>query len=197
MRIASLALAVVLVGWCMGSRDAAAQTTRPAARPSAAAQDTSAAVPAGAGSTTRPASQSPEEMLNQLLKPTGDGRPAAPTTNPSGAIDVTSGAGAVAPGAPVVAVMREGTDIVNRVGRLTRSADGQLWEFTFDSDGRTMLDPPLIILPNLTLMLMESSVSGASRDQRFRVTGEVTEYRGRNYILLRKATVVSDAVKQF
>ena len=161
-----------------------------------------AQTPAGAssGATTRPAGKSAEEMLNQLLRPTGEGRSTQPTTAPAvqgGGIDVTSGNAAVAPGAPVVTVMREGTDIVNRVGRLTRSADGQSWEFTFESDGRSMQDPPVVILPNLSLMKMETATAGMSRDLRFRITGEVTEYRGRNYVLLRKWTTLSDAEKQF
>ena len=181
MRIAPLAAAVVFV--CFASaRSAVAQTTRPA----------------GSSATTRPTGKSAEEMLNQLLRPTGEPKPApGAATVETGVVDATSGSAAVAPGAPLVTVMREGTDIVNRVGRLTRGADGQHWEFTFESDGRTMLDPPVIILPNLNLMKMESTVSGMSRDMRFRVTGEVTEYRGRNYILLRKFVVVSQAEKQF
>src|SRR4029453_5539662 len=135
-------------------------------------------------------------MLNQPLRPTGDGRSAQPTTAPAvqgGGIDATSGNAAVATGAPVVTVMREGTDIVNRVGRLTRSADGQSWEFTFESDGRSLQDPPIVILPNLSLVALETAVSSSSsRDIRFRITGEVTEYRGRNYVLLRKVTTLSD-----
>jgi len=157
--------------------------------------------PAGdiSGATTRPAGKSAEEMLDQLLRSTDETpKPVSPTTKAQGGgVDVTSGVNAVAPGAPLVTVMREGTDIVNRTGRLTRSADGQGWEFTFESDGRAMLDPPVIILPNLHLMKMESAVAGNSRDLRFRVTGEVTEYRGRNYVLLRKSIPVSDAEKQF
>jgi hypothetical protein len=165
---------------------------------SATAQTTAGA--SSGGATTRPAGKSAEEMLNQLLRPTGDGRSAQPTTAPAvqgGGIDATSGSAAIAPGAPVVTVMREGTDIVNRVGRLTRSADGQSWEFSFESDGRSMQDPPVVILPNLSLMKMETATAGMSRDLRFRITGEVTEYRGRNYVLLRKWTTLSDAEKQF
>ena len=178
-------LIVVAASFCLVLASiSTAQTTRPAG---------------AAGSTTRPAGRSAEEMLDQLLRPSPETpKPVQPSTNvPSGGADATSGKNAVAPGAPVVSVMREGTDVVNRTGRLTRSADGQQWEFTFESDGRTMLDPPVIILPNLNLMKMETAVAGMNRDLRFRITGEVTEYRGRNYILLRKWIVVSDAEKQF
>jgi hypothetical protein len=55
----------------------------------------------------------------------------------------------------------------------------------------------MVILPNLRLMQMEESVTSSNRDLKFRVTGMVTEYRGRNYILLEKALVVPDIAQQF
>jgi hypothetical protein len=149
--------------------------------------------------TTRPAAPLPaDQMLKDMLTPAD--RPAGkdlrePDRAP--ATDATSGKHAVAPGAPQVNVLREGSFIVDRTGRLTRSADGQRMEFTFDSDGRAMRDPPLIILPNLKLMAMEDAVSTSSRDLHFRVTGVVTEYRGRNYVLLEKVVVVPDVTQQF
>jgi hypothetical protein len=149
--------------------------------------------------TTRPAgARSAEDMLNQMLQPSGDAtaRPLDPAAN-AGAVDVTSGTGAVAPNAPAVTVMRERSFIVDRTGRLVRSDDGQQWEFRFEADGKALRDPPVIVLPNLTLMSMENEVGSTSRELRFRITGEVTEYRGRNYVLLRKAIVVPEVAKQF
>jgi hypothetical protein len=119
------------------------------------------------------------------------------TYNEPPAVDRTSGDGAVKPHAPVVTVMREGTPVVNRLGRLTLGSDGTQAQFTFEADGQALRDPPLVILPNLSLMAMEDQVRGASRDLRFRVSGVVTEYRGRNYILLEKVTVVQDITQQF
>src|SRR5271155_2981967 len=83
--------------------------------------------------TTQPSAQ---QVANQLLSssPTDKPLPVAAGSR----TDATSGSAAAAPAAPVVTVLREGTFIVNRVGRLTRSADGQQMEFTFDSDGKTM-----------------------------------------------------------
>jgi hypothetical protein len=149
--------------------------------------------------TTQPttASQpSAQQVASQLLSsvPTDKPLSAAPAGSHT---DATSGSAAVAPAAPVVTVLREGSFIVNRVGRLTRSADGQQMEFTFDSDGKTMKDPPLVVLPNLKLMAMENAVTGSSRDLRFRISGTVTEYKGRNYILLDKVVVVPDLDQQF
>lgn len=148
--------------------------------------------------STQPA-QSSEDVLTRMLRPSGAraAEPLQPSTAPGTMIDQTSGARALAPDAPPTHVLREGDMIVNRTGRLTRSADGQQWEFTFDADGKTLQDPPLIILPNLKLMDMEEAVKSSRRDLRFRITGEVTEYRGRNYVLLQKVLVVPEVTQQF
>jgi hypothetical protein len=148
--------------------------------------------------TTRPAAIPPaDQVLSDMLKPSGtSAKPLKPVANAPTA-DVTSGAGATAPGAATLNVVREGTFLVDRTGRLTRSPDGQQWEFTFDSDGQAMRDPPVVSLPNLKLMAMETAVSGSSRDLRFRVTGMVTEYRGRNYVLLEKVVVMPEVTQQF
>jgi hypothetical protein len=128
-----------------------------------------------------------------MLRPGAtNSRPLQPLPDPAQP-DRTTGAAAVAPGAPQMSVMREGSFVVDRTGRLTRSADGQQYEFTFDSDGKSMKDPPVVILPNLKLMAMENAVSGSNRDLRFRITGMVTEYRGRNYVLLEKVVVVPES----
>ena len=50
----------------------------------------------------------------------------------------------------------------------------------------------MILLPNLTLMMVQDELKNSSRDVRFRVSGVVTEYVGRNYLLLNKAVVVAD-----
>ena len=151
----------------------------------------------------RPASQAAapptaDEVLGKMLKPRPQGQERELTINEPPAVDRTSGDGAIKPHAPVVTVMREGTPLVNRVGRitLTSGTGGSHAEFTFDADGQALRDPPLIILPNLKLMAMEDAVRAASRDLRFRVSGIVTEYRGRNYLLLEKVTVVQDVVQQ-
>jgi hypothetical protein len=147
---------------------------------------------------TRPADAPPlpaSEMLNQMLAQSGGSRPLMPATGPS--IDRTTGAAAVAPGAAPLTVLREGSYLVDRTGRISRAADGQAWEFNFDSDGRAMKDPPVIILPNLKLMAMEQAAKSSSRDPRFRISGMVTEYGGRNYILLDKVVVVPETTRQF
>ena len=152
--------------------------------------------PATQPATTKPAKPpAPDQLLNSMLKPSDTGKILQPGPE-SPKYDATSDK-AVAPNAPPMKLRREGTTLNDVVGRLTRAADGQQWELALDSDGRAMQDPPLIILPNLNLAAMESAVNNASRDLRFRVTGVVTEYKGRNYILLEKVVVPPEQVGQF
>src|SRR5579884_3276855 len=92
----------------LGTSAAFAQATRPA--------------------TTQPASDSankslsPDQMLDQMLKPPANSGksltplPERPTTDKSSTT-------AVKPNAPAVGVLREGTFIIDRVGRLTKTAD--------------------------------------------------------------------------
>lgn len=149
------------------------------------------------GATTQPKLAPASELLEQMLRDQGKGPKRLPPSGGPAQADKTTGLGAVAPGAEQMNVRREGSLIIDRTARLTRSADGQQCELTFDVDGRVLRDPPIVILPNLKLQSMEDAVQGVSRDLRFRVTGIVTEYRGRNYVLIEKVVVIPDAVQQF
>jgi hypothetical protein len=174
MRIGAILLTAFLAQMAM------AQTTQP----SEPAQPTTRPLPA-------------DQLLNQMLKPSNSAaRPIQPEPSVP-PVDSSTGTAAVAPGAQQINVIREGTFLVDRTGRLTKSADGQNWEFTFEADSRAMQDPPVIILPNLKLMAMEQAVQSSNRDVRFRVTGMVTEYNGRNYLLMEKVVVIPDLTQQF
>ncbi len=143
---------------------------------------------------TQPAAGTPAaQMLDQMLRPSGQpsAKPLRPVTD-APAVDRTTGSAAVAPGADAIALQREGTFLIDRVGRIARAADGQTVEFMFDSDGTALQDPPVIVLPNLKLMAIESAMKSSSRDLRFRITGMLTEYNGRNYVLLDKVLVMPE-----
>jgi hypothetical protein len=166
-----------------------------------------AAAPEPPRATTQPATRpatipsrslTADEMLSQMLRPppTGTGERVLQSPADPPLPDRTGGRGAVIPNAPAVTVMREGTFLVDRTGRLTKRADGTA-EFSFDSDGRALRDPPVIILPSLKLVAMEEAVKAANKDLRFRISGMVTEYRGRNHVLLEKVLVVPEVVQQF
>jgi hypothetical protein len=145
------------------------------------------------GSTTRPASA--DQLLTSMLAGEGSIQPRTGKPSPP-AQDNTSGSGAVAPNAPPMSVLREQSEIIDRTARLTRSADGRDAELSFESDGSAMRDPPIVILPNLKLAAMEGAAAVSTRDTRFRVTGTVTEYRGRNYIMLEKVVVIPQTMQQ-
>jgi hypothetical protein len=175
MKLVSLVLIVLLLG------TVASAQTKPAA-------------PATKPSRTAPPSA--DQLMNSMLKPpTDSGRVLQPLPDPP-KVDAATGR-VVAPSPPQPTLMREGSYIVDRVGRLNKTSDGQQWEVTFEADGRTMKDPPMLILPNLKLAAMEQAVTSASRDVRFRITGMVTEYKGKNYLLLEKVLAIPEQTQQF
>ena len=180
---------IIVVIVMLAAAIAQAQTTRPA--PVAAPAATQTAAPA-----TRPANPSAEAMLRQMLQPQGQAaQPIKPQPDLPPADDATSGAASVAPQAPALRVMREGTLLLDRIGRLTPAADGKSFELTLESDGVALADPPLVLLPNRKLMQLEDQVKNSYQDQRVRVSGEVSEYRGRNYLLLQRWNVIPDSIK--
>ncbi len=150
-------------------------------------------------STSNPTSpNSAGSKLDQMLgSGSGSTAPGKPLEAPNASTVGATTRPGVAPGVPSTNVLREGSLIIDRTGRIVRSADGNQVEFVFDSDGQALRDAPLVILPNLTLMKMEQAATGVNRDLRFRISGMVTEYRGRNYVLLDKGLVVPDAQGRF
>jgi len=151
-----------------------------------------------AGQTTRPAAaggprQEAADVLNTIMT-----RPPAAPLQPDPDPPASAGSVPVKTVAPPKGdstfLRREGDYVVDRVGRMVRGADDRP-EFVFDSDGQAMKDPPMIILPNLKLMQMESAakqVGGGGL--KFRITGMITEYNGRNYILIEKVVVAGSEV---
>jgi hypothetical protein len=137
-----------------------------------------------------------DQVLDQMLKPSPNpSQPLQPVPDKQ-VTDKSSGSAALKPGAPKVVLKREGEYLWDRTARITHTATGQT-ELTFDSDGKALRDPPMIALPNQMLEQMEEQVSSSSRDLKFHVSGMITEYRGRNYILLLRSVVIPDATQQF
>src|SRR5437762_1673088 len=89
--------------------------TQPATRPS--------------GSGVQPVP--PSQLLDSLLKPPSAAGQILQPIQEGPVPDAATGKNAVAPGAPQLNLLREGTPIFDRVGRLTKSADGQTSELTF------------------------------------------------------------------
>ena len=86
--------------------------------------------------------------------------------------------------------MPPGSMIVDRVGRLVRNEAAGWWTFRFESEKQHLYEAPLRVLPNRHLEAMETILEkSATPGLRFLVTGEVTQYHQRRYLLIRKKLV--------
>jgi hypothetical protein len=89
-------------------------------------------------------------------------------------------------GADVVAdarrLLAEGSMLVDRLGTLRRTDTGG-WMFIFDADAEGQGDPPAVLLPSMVLERMEKYAQSQGRDVKVLLSGQVTTYRGRNFIL--------------
>lgn len=79
-------------------------------------------------------------------------------------------------------LLREGSFLASRRGRMVRSSSGE-WVFTFDSDAQGKSDPPMILMPCLNLMAMEKIAERAGEALTFTISGQVFVYHGKNYLL--------------
>ena len=78
----------------------------------------------------------------------------------------------------------DGFFLVDRVGRLAK--DGDWYVFAFEGYAESCPELPMKLLPNQLLERMVLESEGAITDTVFIVSGEVTEFRSENYLLLRK-----------
>lgn len=79
-------------------------------------------------------------------------------------------------------LLREGSFMASRRGRMVRSSSGE-WVFTFDSDTQGKSDPPMILMPCLNLMAMEKVAERAGEALTFSISGQVFVYHAKNYLL--------------
>ena len=147
------------------------------------------------GAATRQADPA-DRVLDRMLRDNATrdaGQDRELDRDPSGRqFDRSTGTGdqAVAPDTRAQRLLPEGSFVVDRPGRVVESGAGAL-EFVFDADGQGQAagDPPMLLLPNLNLQALEKAWN-ADQDRRFRITGRVTEYRGRNHLVLEKVVVL-------
>ncbi len=96
---------------------------------------------------------------------------AAPSVAPSHAKPVKPGRGAMA---------------VDRLVRIVPGPGSQWMMVRFEADN-TLQEPPLRLLPCRNLQAAENYIKAAQgRPVKFRITGEITFYRGKRHLLLRK-----------
>ncbi len=77
----------------------------------------------------------------------------------------------------------DGYMLTDRAGRISR--DGQWYTFSFESTSAAFEEPPVKLLPNLMLERAAFEIQG-SPNLVFVVSGEITDFNGENYLLLRK-----------
>jgi len=114
-------------------------------------------------------------------------QPATSTSSRPTSAPTTSAA--TQPAGPAGVVLREGAYIIDRIGRLIHTSDGQA-ELNFESPSATPGDSPMLVQPNLYLQQMEDLVARRGRDLRFKVSGMITEYKSHDYLLLQDVAVL-------
>ena len=144
---------------------------------------------AGAGTSAAVEGNTAAEQLPRAAANASAGQSATrPTSHP------TTGPSTYPATAPASA-LPEGTFIFDRVGRLTEDKTGEP-EFEFESNGTAGKEPPLLLQPSASLMRMEDYVAAHGPAVRFLITGMITQYRGRSYLLLQKVAAVPGAERK-
>lgn len=132
---------------------------------------------------TPPADPSTEDILRDMEKQRGNS-PAKPSPAPQPAAPAPGGP--AQPGvrvqSPSGRLLREGTFLVERRGRLVRATTGD-WLYTFDADAKGQADPTMVVLPCQKLEAMEKLAERYGESLSFTVTGQVFVYKNKNYIL--------------
>jgi hypothetical protein len=140
-----------------------------------------------------PRQPSAAEILQELMK-RQQPRPAIMPSRPGVTIEdrlpTAASEPTVNPSRQERPLLPDGSTLADRVGRLVRR--GNAWFLAFESEGKVLRESPLQILPNRDLEIMEIASANGTRPVKFRVSGEVTEYRGANYLMLRKVLIVQD-----
>jgi hypothetical protein len=111
--------------------------------------------------------------------------PSGPTSQPAGVLEAVK-EGTTQPAAPE-AQYREGTFLIDQSGRLTHNKKGDP-VFVFEREGKTQ---QLTLMANSNLAKMEDAAAGAGAQKVFKVTGMMTEYRGKNYLLVDRVVMIS------
>ena len=91
------------------------------------------------------------------------------------------------------AVWKEGHVIVDREGRFQYEPESDRWTFHFEADGKSMSEPPVMLHPCQLLEAIEKITRQTTRLAKFRVTGQISLYQGRNYMLVRMVHKVYDS----
>jgi hypothetical protein len=171
MMTASIALAYIGAAQEVSEEQKASATSQVAT-----SQPTSR--PGGSGTTFRRPEQA--RVLQELLQRRETAKPILPWTSGGEGPDRSGGVEGSKPGEPL---LPEGEVVVERPGKYVAGEDGGA-RFLFQADDSSRGVERMEILPNQFLEIMENEAKAGISE--FVITAEVTSYRGRNYLLLRK-----------
>ena len=158
--------------------------------PSPATANVPASAPAVEVNKSEPTTLPTSETILQGLLHQPPSSPVIPATAAS-TVTLPAAPG-VAPNQPPVLRLREGQNVWNRVGRLIKDEKTGQFLFAFESDGKEMKDPPIGLIPCRMLEAMEIASDNGSKAIKFKVSGELTEYRGKNFLYIRFMQSVRD-----
>jgi hypothetical protein len=174
----------------LGQIDQPGHSDQPAKQPAQQPATTPPPAPAEPAGKPKPSEPTPDQIIKDLERsaPKSDAPRPAAAPSPSATPTPTPAATTAAPTPGQTAsagpgkLLREGTFIAQRRGRMIRAASGD-WLFHFDSDTKAEADPAMVLMPCLNLMSMEKLAERGGETLTFQVSGQVFVYRGKNYLL--------------
>jgi hypothetical protein len=102
---------------------------------------------------------------------------------PAASVDLDRSVLGTAPGQEPATLLREGSFIISRHGRLDRSTVSGHVLFIFEADSKETPETPMILQECQLLETMEDIVQQRGDEVVFILSGEVHSYRGANYLL--------------
>ncbi len=195
------AVAAMVIGIATATAGAQMSMDAPPAAPATqpAAPEAAPPAPTSAPAQTAPAQPSAANVLENLLKDKPDNIPSSHTAVPAPAGGATATAVPALPNVTPATInsnrLREGQVVYQRTGRLAKDEKTGNWYFTFDADNNNMMDPPMQLIPSRFLMAMEDATVNGTQPLRFKVTGQVTEYRGKNFLWVQQMEILRDVNK--
>jgi hypothetical protein len=164
----------------------AATRTDPSAKPLEPASPPPVAPPPSATAPDGRDRSVPPPKANVVIPPPPP-EPTVPVSRPR-TTPVSRPAGEPGQIAGLPMLLPEDKRLIDREGRLVR--EGTASVFIFDNG-----DTPVVLIPNLKLQRMEELSDFGRQPVRFRVSGRITEYRGRNHLTMTKVVVIPKAVE--
>lgn len=182
MTLLAAGLFVSMMTFVVIAQDAEEAAEQPADKPPAAAQDEDDT----ADEVIRELLKGGKEPQNKDIAPSeapGENAVPVPPAGPSAGGNLNPAIVGVAPGTKQPKLRREGEFVIARRGRIVRAPDAQYFMFVFEADAPDSAEPPMMILPCSLLESIESIIQQRGDEVVFILTGQITLYRGANYIL--------------